>query len=228
MLFRSAPRKSIVTSRVALNNTNCSLLSDHVGSHMFGSFNLVSGMRPGWKPPSVRNWFIIVLIALIGCKVYLHSYTVITKYVLSGQFIYEEVTLTQLPGNITAATGNDPQEVSVTQGNSEPGHMALRVKERTVDVVKKSRHIYSGTHTVRCWFAKNNAAKLIDGQYKDYLVSHMFDTEDWPHGANAHWDTNTHTHNHRIAQLGIDTQIHRKKPNSSQVFTNFIYSIQCE
>ncbi|KAF4079583.1 hypothetical protein AMELA_G00179670 [Ameiurus melas] len=105
---------------------------------------------------------------------------------LLGQFIYEEVTLTQLPGNITAATGNDPQEVSVTQGNSEPGHMALRVKERTVDVVKKSRHIYSGAHTVRCWFAKNNAAKLIDGQYKDYLVSHMFDTEDWPHGTNAH------------------------------------------
>lgn len=123
---------------------------------------------------------------MIGCKVYSHSYTVITKYVLSGQFIYEEVTLTQLPGNITAATGNDPQEVSISQGNPEPGHTALKVKERTVDVVQKSRHIYSGTHTVHCWFAKNNAAKLIDGKYKDYVVSHMFDTEDWPHGINAH------------------------------------------
>ncbi|KAK3517368.1 hypothetical protein QTP70_004687 [Hemibagrus guttatus] len=105
---------------------------------------------------------------------------------LLGQFIYEEVTLIQLPGNITAATGNDPQEVSITQASPEPGHMALKVKERTVDVVKKSRHIYSGTQTVHCWFARNNAAKLIDGQYKDYVVSHMFDTEDWPHGTNAH------------------------------------------
>ncbi|GAA6097872.1 inter-alpha-trypsin inhibitor heavy chain H5 [Tachysurus ichikawai] len=105
---------------------------------------------------------------------------------LLGQFIYEEVTLIQLPGNITTATGNDPQEMSITQGNPEAGHMALRVKERTVDVVKKSRHIYSGTQTVHCWFARNNAANLIDGQYKDYVVAHMFDMDDWPHGTNAH------------------------------------------
>lgn len=111
----------------------------------------------------------------------IHSY-----YVLLGQFIYEEVTLIQLPGNITTATGNDPQEMSITQGNPEAGHMALRVKERTVDVVKKSRHIYSGTQTVHCWFARNNAANLIDGQYKDYVVAHMFDMDDWPHGTNAH------------------------------------------
>ncbi|KAI5099267.1 inter-alpha-trypsin inhibitor heavy chain H5 isoform X1 [Silurus meridionalis] len=105
---------------------------------------------------------------------------------LLGQFIYEEVTLTQRLGNITAATENGTQEQTMTQGNPGPGHMALQVKERIVDVVKKSRNIYSGTHTVHCWFAKNNAAKLIDGQYKDYVVSHMFDTEDWPHGTNVH------------------------------------------
>ncbi|KAM9468293.1 inter-alpha-trypsin inhibitor heavy chain H5 [Clarias gariepinus] len=108
---------------------------------------------------------------------------------LLGQFIYEEVTLTKLPaatGNITIATGNNTQEVSITQGNPQPGHLALKVKKRTVDVVKKSRHIYSGAYTVHCWFARNNAAKLIDGQYKDYVVSHMFDTEDWLHGSNTH------------------------------------------
>ncbi|TSK13144.1 Inter-alpha-trypsin inhibitor heavy chain H5 [Bagarius yarrelli] len=105
---------------------------------------------------------------------------------LLGQFIYQEVTLIQLPGNTTAAKGNDLQDVKISQGNPEPGHMALRVKEHTVDVVQKSRHIYFGTHTVHCWFARNNAERLIDGHYKDYVVSHMFDTEDCPHGTNAH------------------------------------------
>lgn len=123
-----------------------------------------------------------MVVARFAHTLLIHSYSC----VVSGQFIYEEVTLTHLPGNITTATENDPQEISVTLGNPEPGHMALKVKERTVDVVKKSRHIYSGTHTVHCWFARNNAAKLIDGQYKDYVVSHMFDTEEWPHGTNTH------------------------------------------
>uniref|UniRef100_A0A8C2ZLL0 Inter-alpha-trypsin inhibitor heavy chain C-terminal domain-containing protein n=1 Tax=Cyclopterus lumpus TaxID=8103 RepID=A0A8C2ZLL0_CYCLU len=35
---------------------------------------------------------------------------------------------------------------------------------------------------VDCWFARNNAAKLIDGRYEDYLTSHMFDTGEWPNG----------------------------------------------
>lgn len=60
----------------------------------------------------------------------------------------------------------------------------LKVKDRSVPVVQKSRRIYGGTQSVDCWFARNNAAKLIDGQYEDYLMSHMFDTGDWPHGTN--------------------------------------------
>uniref|UniRef100_A0A8C5G7G3 Inter-alpha-trypsin inhibitor heavy chain 5 n=1 Tax=Gouania willdenowi TaxID=441366 RepID=A0A8C5G7G3_GOUWI len=78
---------------------------------------------------------------------------------LIGQFLYEEVGLAQLP----------------VQGTSEPSQV-LKVKDRSVPVVKKSRRILSGTQSVDCWFARNNAAKLIDGQYEDYLASHMFDT----------------------------------------------------
>uniref|UniRef100_A0A4W4G7P3 Inter-alpha-trypsin inhibitor heavy chain 5 n=1 Tax=Electrophorus electricus TaxID=8005 RepID=A0A4W4G7P3_ELEEL len=96
---------------------------------------------------------------------------------LLGQFLYEEVALIQLHGNITVATGNDM------------GGAGLKVKKRTVEVVKKTRRIYSGTHTVDCWFAKNNAAHLIDGQYQDYVVPHQFDTGHWPHGNNIRIDS---------------------------------------
>lgn len=53
----------------------------------------------------------------------------------------------------------------------------IKVKGRRVPVVWKQRKIYNGQEQVDCWFDKNNAAKLIDGVYKDYLASHPFDTE---------------------------------------------------
>ncbi|KAM4569289.1 inter-alpha-trypsin inhibitor heavy chain H5 [Odontesthes bonariensis] len=87
---------------------------------------------------------------------------------LLGQFLYEEVGLAELPA----------------QGDTTPSPV-LKVKNRSVPVVHKSRRIYSGTQSVDCWFARNNAAKLIDGQYEDYLMSHMFDTGDWPQGTNS-------------------------------------------
>lgn len=69
------------------------------------------------------------------------------------------------------------------RGDVKPSSV-LKVKDRSVPVVQKSRRIYSGTQSVDCWFARNNAAKLIDGQYEDYLVSHMFDTGEWMNGTN--------------------------------------------
>lgn len=86
---------------------------------------------------------------------------------LLGQFLYEEVGLAELPA----------------QGDTKPCPV-LKVKDRSVSVVQKSRRIYGGLQSVDCWFARNNAAKLIDGQYEDYLMSHMFDTGDWPPGTN--------------------------------------------
>ncbi|XP_071188777.1 inter-alpha-trypsin inhibitor heavy chain H5-like isoform X2 [Salvelinus alpinus] len=94
---------------------------------------------------------------------------------LLGQFLYEEVGLAELPGNATATGDNSTFERS---------HI-LKVKGRSVPVVQKTRRIYSGRQSVDCWFARNNAAKLIDGQYEDYVVSHLFDTGDWPHGSNV-------------------------------------------
>ncbi|XP_035003898.2 inter-alpha-trypsin inhibitor heavy chain H5 [Hippoglossus stenolepis] len=87
---------------------------------------------------------------------------------LLGQFLYEDVGLAQLPA----------------EGDVKPSQV-LKVKGRSVPVVQKSRRIYSGTQSVDCWFARNNAAKLIDGRYEDYLAPHMFDTGDWPHGTNG-------------------------------------------
>ncbi|XP_051544819.1 inter-alpha-trypsin inhibitor heavy chain H5-like [Myxocyprinus asiaticus] len=104
---------------------------------------------------------------------------------LLGQFLYEDIGLTQLPGNFSMAVENSTQE-TLGKNVTLPSYPALKVKNRTVTVIKKSRRIYSGKQTVDCWFAKNNAAKLIDGQYNDYVVSHLFDTGDWANGTNTH------------------------------------------
>ncbi|XP_072309848.1 inter-alpha-trypsin inhibitor heavy chain H5 [Eucyclogobius newberryi] len=84
---------------------------------------------------------------------------------LLGQFLHEEVGLAESGADLAPST-------------------VLKVKERFVPVVQKTRKILSGTQSVDCWFARNNAAKLIDGQYEDYLMSHMFDTGHSPHGTN--------------------------------------------
>ncbi|XP_067110157.1 inter-alpha-trypsin inhibitor heavy chain H5 [Osmerus mordax] len=89
---------------------------------------------------------------------------------LLGQFLFEDVSLAELPVN-----GTSPGDKVST---------VLKVKGRSVPVVQKTRRIYSGTQSVDCWFARNNAAKLVDGEYENYVVSHLFDTGDWPHGDN--------------------------------------------
>lgn len=75
------------------------------------------------------------------------------------------------------------REVGLVQRGGAPPSSVLKVEERSVPVVQKSRRIYGGTRSVDCWFARNNAAKLIDGRYEDYLGSHMFDTGEWTNGA---------------------------------------------
>lgn len=87
---------------------------------------------------------------------------------LLGQFLHEEVGVAALP----APGGADPSAV-------------LKVKGRSVPVVRKSRRIYGGKQSVDCWFARNNAEKLIDGRYRDYVMPHMFDTGEWPHGTDT-------------------------------------------
>ncbi|XP_062990767.1 inter-alpha-trypsin inhibitor heavy chain H5 [Elgaria multicarinata webbii] len=92
---------------------------------------------------------------------------------LIGQFLYQDVKLTQEPlepGHPITASWNQMKGADANSGN------ALKLKGRMVPVVWKQRKIYNGEQEVDCWFAKNNAEKLIDGSYKDYLASHPFDT----------------------------------------------------
>ncbi|KAJ8381576.1 hypothetical protein SKAU_G00023540 [Synaphobranchus kaupii] len=105
---------------------------------------------------------------------------------LLGQFLYQEVGLTELASNATVdeVPKNILEPSTPSTIHTSTPSPALKIKDRTVAVVKKTRKIYSGTQTVNCWFVKNNAAKLIDGQYEDYVVSHLFDTGDRPHGTN--------------------------------------------
>lgn len=43
-------------------------------------------------------------------------------------------------------------------------------------MVWKQRKIYNGEEQIDCWFARN-ATQLLDGEYKDYLAAHPFDSE---------------------------------------------------
>ncbi|CAD7679031.1 unnamed protein product [Nyctereutes procyonoides] len=85
---------------------------------------------------------------------------------LLGQFLNQEARLTEEP----AGLGKDPQA-------GEQPETVLKVKGHRVPVVWKQRKIYNGEEQVDCWFARNNAAELIDGAYKDYLAAHPFDSE---------------------------------------------------
>ncbi|XP_061768107.1 inter-alpha-trypsin inhibitor heavy chain H5 isoform X2 [Nerophis ophidion] len=84
---------------------------------------------------------------------------------LLGQFLYEEVAL------------------AAREKDGEPSAL-LKVRGRSVPVVRKRRRIYNGAQSVDCWFARNNGAELIDGQYQDYVAPHMFDTGGRPNGSN--------------------------------------------
>uniref|UniRef100_A0A250Y668 Inter-alpha-trypsin inhibitor heavy chain H5 n=2 Tax=Castor canadensis TaxID=51338 RepID=A0A250Y668_CASCN len=91
---------------------------------------------------------------------------------LLGQFLNKDAKLTEEPAEYSKNLTNAllPQ----AEGSYET---VLEVKGHRVPVVWKQRKIYNGEEQIDCWFARNNAAKLIDGVYKDYLASHPFDTE---------------------------------------------------
>ncbi|XP_015350673.1 inter-alpha-trypsin inhibitor heavy chain H5 isoform X1 [Marmota marmota marmota] len=91
---------------------------------------------------------------------------------LLGQFLNQDAKLTQEPAGHSKNLTNSP--LLPAGGTSET---ILKVKGHRVPVVWKQRKIYNGEEQIDCWFARNNAAKLIDGEYKDYLASHPFDTE---------------------------------------------------
>ncbi|XP_048876206.1 inter-alpha-trypsin inhibitor heavy chain H5-like [Brienomyrus brachyistius] len=68
--------------------------------------------------------------------------------------------------------------------SSDGTFTALHIKGHILAVTKKTRRIYSSMQIVDCWFIKNSATKLIDGQYGDYVVSDLYDTSPGPHGNN--------------------------------------------
>ncbi|KAM5144234.1 inter-alpha-trypsin inhibitor heavy chain H5 isoform 2-T2 [Callospermophilus lateralis] len=96
----------------------------------------------------------------------------VSDHVHSGQFLNQDAKLTEEPAGHSKNLTNSP--LPPAGGTSET---ILKVKGHRVPVVWKQRKIYNGEEQIDCWFARNNAAKLIDGEYKDYLASHPFDTE---------------------------------------------------
>uniref|UniRef100_A0A452U904 Inter-alpha-trypsin inhibitor heavy chain 5 n=1 Tax=Ursus maritimus TaxID=29073 RepID=A0A452U904_URSMA len=91
---------------------------------------------------------------------------------LLGQFLNQDAKLTEEPAGLS----KDPTHPLLPKAG-EQSETVLKVKGHQVPVVWKQRKIYNGEEQVDCWFARNNAAKLIDGEYKDYLAAHPFDSE---------------------------------------------------
>ncbi|XP_004480128.2 inter-alpha-trypsin inhibitor heavy chain H5 [Dasypus novemcinctus] len=89
---------------------------------------------------------------------------------LLGQFLNQEAKLTEEPTGL--GKNLDPP----FPGAGERPETVLKVKGHRAPVVWKQRKIYNGEEQIDCWFARN-AAKLIDGEYSNYLASHPFDTE---------------------------------------------------
>uniref|UniRef100_Q86UX2-3 Isoform 3 of Inter-alpha-trypsin inhibitor heavy chain H5 n=1 Tax=Homo sapiens TaxID=9606 RepID=Q86UX2-3 len=90
---------------------------------------------------------------------------------LLGQFLNQDARLTEDPAG-PSQNLTHPLLLQVGEGPEA----VLTVKGHQVPVVWKQRKIYNGEEQIDCWFARNNAAKLIDGEYKDYLAFHPFDT----------------------------------------------------
>ncbi|KAI4562164.1 hypothetical protein MJT46_011126 [Ovis ammon polii x Ovis aries] len=87
---------------------------------------------------------------------------------LLGQFLNQEARLIGL--------SKRPTHPPVPEAG-ERSEAVLEVKGRQVPVVWKQRRIYNGEEQVDCWFARNNAAGLLDGEYQGYLAAHPFDSE---------------------------------------------------
>ncbi|XP_054449900.1 inter-alpha-trypsin inhibitor heavy chain H5 [Pteronotus mesoamericanus] len=90
---------------------------------------------------------------------------------LLGQFLNQDARLTEEhAGPSKNTTGPLLPKAGEMSGT------VLKVKGHQVPVVWKQRKIYNGEEQVDCWFARN-AAQLLDGEYKDYLAAHPFDSE---------------------------------------------------
>ncbi|XP_019593822.2 inter-alpha-trypsin inhibitor heavy chain H5 [Rhinolophus sinicus] len=90
---------------------------------------------------------------------------------LLGQFLNQDARLTGEPARPSKNATSPP--LPKAGGGSET---VLKVKGHQVPVVWKQRKIYNGEEQIDCWFARN-ATQLLDGEYKDYLAAHPFDSE---------------------------------------------------
>ncbi|KAG8515883.1 Inter-alpha-trypsin inhibitor heavy chain H5, partial [Galemys pyrenaicus] len=92
---------------------------------------------------------------------------------LLGQFLNQDAQLAEMPvqpsKNLISLSPSLPDL-------SETSEAVLKVKGHQVPVVWKQRKIYNGEEEIDCWFTRN-AARLLDGEYRDYLATHPFDSE---------------------------------------------------
>ncbi|KAK2491994.1 hypothetical protein MC885_004730, partial [Smutsia gigantea] len=90
---------------------------------------------------------------------------------LLGQFLNQDARLTEGPTGLSLNITDPPFPKA-----GERSEVVLKVKGHRVPVVWKQRKIYNGVEQVDCWFAKK-ASGLVDGEYRDYLAAHPFDSD---------------------------------------------------
>lgn len=92
-------------------------------------------------------------------------------FLSSGQFLNQDARLTEEPSGLSQNITDPPFREA-----GERPEAVLKVKGHRVPVVWKQRKIYNGEEQVDCWFARK-AASLVDGEYRDYLAAHPFDSD---------------------------------------------------
>ncbi|KPP73227.1 inter-alpha-trypsin inhibitor heavy chain H5-like, partial [Scleropages formosus] len=137
------------------------LVSDHEYSGVTVNGMLIGAPAPSGAHKQQRTYFSTIAVVVDRPR---HAYIEVTphKVILDGT---ERLVLSS---NTTVTKEIKGLSLTIMERSNPLLFPSLKIKGRIISVTQKTRKIYGGKEMVECWFVKNSATKLIDGQYEDY------------------------------------------------------------